>query len=190
MWIVQVVDRMEQEVLDKIASIFQSNIQKELRKPRRAAGYYGEPKRGVSPPIASGNLLNQTKVYFEGSLETADLKMVVDFGNADYWYFVNYGRKPGRYPPIKPIDRWVLTKPQLSTTVRDDKGRFIPRKSLVFLFRRSLARYGYKATNFLDNAITLSIDQIVDGFGEAAFLYIEGLFDINIVSDRTRTTEQ
>lgn len=177
---------MEEQLLNEIALIFQNNIKRELMKPRRAAGYYGEPKRGVSPPIASGNLYNQTKVFFEGSLQEGNLQMVVDFGSADYWYFVNDGRRPGRYPPIRPIDRWVIIKPQMRGIVRDDRGRFVSRKSLVFLIRRSLAKYGYKATHFLDNAVEKSINQIVEGFGEAAELYINGLFDIAIRSDRNR----
>lgn len=45
------------------------------------------------------------------------------------------------------IDRWVITKG--INGVRDKKGRFIKRKSLVFLISRKIYRFGIRPTNFI-----------------------------------------
>lgn len=45
------------------------------------------------------------------------------------------------------IDKWVITKGITGT--RDEKGRFIKRKSLVFLISRKIYRFGIKPTNFI-----------------------------------------
>ena len=45
------------------------------------------------------------------------------------------------------IDKWVITKGL--NNVRDKQGRFIKRKSLVFLISRSIYRFGIAPTNFI-----------------------------------------
>lgn len=45
------------------------------------------------------------------------------------------------------IDKWVITKGLPG--IRDKKGRFIPRKSMVFLISRSIYRFGIRPTNFV-----------------------------------------
>jgi hypothetical protein len=45
------------------------------------------------------------------------------------------------------IDKWVITKG--ISGIRDERGRFIKRKSLVFLISRKIYRFGIKPTNFV-----------------------------------------
>ena len=45
------------------------------------------------------------------------------------------------------VDRWVITKG--IDGIRDEKGRFIKRKSLVFLISRKIYRFGIQPTNFI-----------------------------------------
>lgn len=174
---------MDENTLKDIAQSLQNNILGQLKKPYASKTYSGQNKpvsgKGrtpVSPRYASGNLFRQTKVYWESDFEDGQPNLVVDFGNADYWEYINYGRKPGRYPPLFAIDKWVRQKPGISG-IRDEKGRFIKRKSLVFLIRRSIAQYGYYGIQFLDNAVNETIEQITDKLGEAAKEYIERLYD-------------
>lgn len=53
-----------------------------------------------------------------------------------------------KMPPAAPLDRWVVQKGLKSA--RDKKGRFIKRKSLVFLIRRSIFRFGIKPLDYFD----------------------------------------
>lgn len=48
------------------------------------------------------------------------------------------------------IDQWVVQKPGLSN-VRDDLGRFIPRKTMVFLITRSIYLTGLKPSYFFSD---------------------------------------
>ena len=93
------------------------------------------------------------------------------FGGADdYWEYVDQGvqgapgkpeylKKAGRprakgskfrfkdkMPPRRAIDRWVIGKPLKAA--RDDSGRFVSRKSLVFLIQRSIFYKGLQKTMF------------------------------------------
>ena len=53
-----------------------------------------------------------------------------------------------KYPNIGALDRWTVRKSQLKKKVRDSKGRFIPRKSLVFLIARKIFLRGIKPSLF------------------------------------------
>jgi len=46
------------------------------------------------------------------------------------------------------IDKWVLTKPDLSSSTRNDLGQFISRKTMVFLISRSIYFTGLRASEF------------------------------------------
>jgi len=182
---------MDEQILQEIAKLLQDNIKGQLRKPYPAKTFSGQNKpvsgigrTPVSPRYASGNLYKQTRVYWETDFEDGKPNLVVDFGDADYWEFINYGRRPGRYPPLLAIDKWVRQKPGIAG-IRDAKGRFVSRKSLVFLMRRSIAQYGYYGIQFIDKAVTETIDQIVEKAGEAAKQYIERLYDEGRIFPRT-----
>ncbi len=108
----------------------------------------------------SGNLSDSLgyhlKVYQSGALE-------MQFLAAGYAKFVDEGvsgtkkkyNTPYSYttkqPPSGVIDKWAVRK-GLSGT-RDKKGRFIKRKSLVFLIARSIKLYGIKPTHFFSDAL-------------------------------------
>jgi len=166
---------MLKDNLNKIADILQKEIVLQLNQPRQSKGYYGEPKRGTSPPIASGNLVKNVKVEWVGDFDKGELALTVTM--PDYWYWVNYGRKPGRMPPVAPIDKWVIQKQGLRDIVRDREGKFIKRKSLVFLIRRSIGQYGYEGTEFLQNAYASTAALVREQLGDTTADWFLGLFD-------------
>lgn len=98
------------------------------------------------------------KVYESGALE-------MQFLGAGYAKFVDEGvsgtkkkyNTPFGFQPsskianIGAIDKWAVRK-GLSGT-RDKKGRFIKRKSLVFLIARSIKLYGIEPTHFFSDAL-------------------------------------
>jgi hypothetical protein len=51
-----------------------------------------------------------------------------------------------KMPPAGPITKWAIKKGINGT--RNAKGQFIKRKSLIFLIRRSIFRFGFRPLNF------------------------------------------
>jgi hypothetical protein len=98
-------------------------------------------------------------------------------------FFVNEGRRPGRYPPVGPIDKWVRQK-QAIKGIRDAKGRFIPRKTLVYLIRRSIGKYGYGGNDFINKAYDNVQQQILQQYGDYVAGYLE--FQIEQLIDKLR----
>jgi len=89
-------------------------------------------------------------------------KIIMSITEQDYGKFVRKGvqgalssklapKSPFKYrdkmPPAGPIDRWVIQR-GLSGT-RDAKGRFVKRKTLTFLIRRSIFRFGLRPIDYL-----------------------------------------
>ncbi len=116
---------------------------------------------------ASGNLEDSIdydlKVYPSGGLE-------LQFKAAEYAKFVDKGvsgtkkryNTPYRYktkqPPSGVIDKWVVRKG--IRQARDDKGRFIERKSLVFAIARNIKLFGIEPTNFFTRAFNFAYKKL------------------------------
>jgi len=64
------------------------------------------------------------------------------------------------------------------------KGKFIKRKSLVYLIRRSIGLYGYGGNNFIINGYEAVAPQIIELYGEAAAAYIQ--FQLDLFIDNLR----
>lgn len=134
-----------------------------------------------------------------------------EFGRAeDYWEFVDegvrgtsmprpvnkdgkpYPRKKGRrasrspfkfkgkMPPRRAIDRWIVGKPLKAA--RDDKGRFIERKSLAYLIQRSVFYNGIKRTQFFsrpfENQFKKREKKLVEAFANDIEQDIEKLLNL------------
>jgi hypothetical protein len=160
-----------------IAEYLQKQMKAQINLPRPSRAYNGQTKpisgrypTPISNRRASSTLYNQLKVYWTEQFdeESATPTLVVDFGAAeDYAYFVDQGRRPGKYPPLAAIDKWVRQKKGIKG-IRNEKGQFISRKSQVFLIRRSIGKYGYRGINFIDKAIESSIEKIGEDLGAVA----------------------
>lgn len=113
------------------------------------------------------------KVYPSGAI---DMSFVAE----GYAKFVDKGVKgskssakapnsPYKYtskqPPSGVIDKWAVRKGLQG--VRDDKGRFIKRKSLVFAIARSIKLYGVKPTNFFTDAFNVAYKDLPKEFIKA-----------------------
>lgn len=70
-----------------------------------------------------------------------------------------------KQPPSGVIDKWVVRKGLKST--RDKKGRFVKRKSLVYLIARSIKMFGIKPTNFFTDAVNQGLKRLPRDFANA-----------------------
>jgi len=163
-------------MLADIAKLLKDSIVEQLKTPRPVRTYNGQQKAVCcrlaprTPPRASGNLIKETRVFWEEGFFEGEPELIVSMPS--YYFFIEQGRKPGRFPPLRAIDRWVIQKKGLSG-IRDERGRFLPRKTQVFLIARSIAQYGFGGTPFLDNAINKVIPKITDDLGDAAREYFQ-----------------
>jgi hypothetical protein len=148
--------------------------------------------------ISSGALYNEFDYDVRGNTKKESVTLTFKFGRAsDYWDFVDegvqatsqarpknkdgkpYPRKKGKraakspfrfrdkMPPRGAIDRWVV-KRGLKAARKD--GKFINRKSLVFLIQRSIFYNGLQRTQFFTRPFTKELknqtDDIVRAFGD------------------------
>ena len=91
----------------------------------------------------------------------------------DYWKYVEYGRSPGKFPPIDAIRQWIQVKPVIPN-IRNGKLPTIDQ--LTFLISRSIARNGIPAKNYLGD--TLKEFHYDPQFIEAINRDIEGNVDL------------
>jgi hypothetical protein len=67
-----------------------------------------------------------------------------------------------KQPPSGVIDKWVVRKGLEG--IRDKKGKFIPRKSLVFNIARNIKLYGVKPSNFFTDAFNVAYKDLPQDF--------------------------
>lgn len=185
---------MEDElaIQENIQKLLTNAIKAELLISRPSRAYDGTPKpvsgKGPTPQgnrKYTGRLINSVDVEFVNVND--EIKLQVSFPGAPEWYWVNYGRrgkKQGpqfKYPPLAAIDRWVVAKPGINLAIRDAQGRFIERKSLVYLIQRSIGEYGYFGIRFIDQAIRKTEKALEEEFGQLAREYFTRIINDKIL---------
>lgn len=98
--------------------------------------------------LASGSLTKNIKsrVKYDGKW----LEIILSL--EDYWKYVEYGRKPGKFPPIDKIRNWILIKPILPRPLSN--GKLPTTNQLAYLISRKIATKGIKPTYALRDSIT------------------------------------
>lgn len=84
---------------------------------------------------ASGTLIESIHPV----LEYTSGKYDVSISLADYWKYVEYGRRPGKFPPPNAILNWIRIKPVLPRPIN---GITPTEKQLTFLIGRKIATEG------------------------------------------------
>jgi hypothetical protein len=100
---------------------------------------------------ASGNLINSIRnvdIAFQNGEITGEISL------ASYWKYVEYGRRPGKFPPLQNILDWIKIKPVIPRPVNGLKAP--SEKQLAFLISRKIAKDGIKAGNQLQEALDIT----------------------------------
>jgi len=152
--------------VDKVLDTFGKKVVQTARGILNAKG------RNASGDLGS-SLGYFIKVYPSGAV---DMSFVAE----GYAKFVDKGVKgskssakapnsPYKYsnkqPPSGVTDKWAVRKGIQG--VRDKKGRFIPRKSLVFSIARNIKLYGVKPSNFFTDAFNVAYRDLPKDFIKA-----------------------
>lgn len=178
---------MFEEVQQMIPELLKKAIQEQLKTSRThktfsrnfngiqktVGGAYGPFN---SAPYSTGTLYKSVNVYWETDVEDGDPNLIVDFGDVDWWYWVDFGRQPGTFPNITALRKWVDKKP--IGRFRDSRGRFISKDSQVYLIGRSMKEYGYGGTNFMEKAwesVRSDFESAEGPLAEYIFQYVDTL---------------
>lgn len=165
------------EAMEELAEKFQKALKDNLAKPYPyAPGFFGQkPKTGIrNMKKKTGNLYNSINVSFDADANKMRVSML------NYWKYVNDGRQPGKYVPLKPLMDWMRTKGMN----RDPKGRFkkFNIKGVAFAISKSIKENGIQPTNFYDDSFDILVKAFKDPNGPAAQLGLDlQQFLINIL---------
>ena len=81
-----------------------------------------------------------------------------------------------KQPPSRVLDKWIVKK---GIAPRDEKGRFMSRKSISFLSARSIKKKGIESTSFFQKPLMLGLKQFgKDLLGNVKEDIIEGITTI------------
>lgn len=94
--------------------------------------------------IATGNLLNNINYVIEKN----DNQIWVGLKLEDYWKYVEFGREPGKFPPVDKIKEWISTKAILPNA--DNRGKLPTPDQLAYLIGRSIALEGIEPGHELE----------------------------------------
>ena len=78
------------------------------------------------------------------SVSTGTGGWVISVSLADYWKYVEYGRRPGKMPPVSAIEHWINVKQIIphSMTLKSGKTVIPTIPQLSFLIARSIGQRG------------------------------------------------
>ena len=135
------------------------------------------------------------KLYNSISYETKVNKnsFELTINMVDYGKFIDKGVKgvnssakaptsPYKYtnkrPPSKVFDKWSIKR---GFAARDEKGRFLPRKTINFLIAKSIYEKGIKTTNFLTTPFERAFKRLPEDIVEAYGLELDSLMETTIL---------
>lgn len=89
--------------------------------------------------VATGEL--KDSIYYDVRT-ISDNNFLLEFEALEYFYYVNYGRKPGSWAPVDAIQDWVIDK-GITNNAEDVR-------SIAYLINRKIFEKGIKPTNILE----------------------------------------
>lgn len=98
-------------------------------------------------PEASGKLVQS--VNYEVKVDGDSY--IVGLNLEDYWYYVEKGRKAGKFPPVGNIMKWIKVKPVLPRPLKN--GKLPTEEQLAFLIGRKIANEGTEGKHIMDRTV-------------------------------------
>jgi hypothetical protein len=136
---------LDKNDLDYLGKLFVKSIKRSLDSnvyPYSPGFNNNRKSQGVSDKVASGSLYDSVEYVVNEEDQTVSVLM------NDYWRSVNFGREPGKYVPIKPLEEWATLRIK---GLKSDKEA----RSIAFGISKNIYKFGIKPTNFYDNAYNI-----------------------------------
>jgi hypothetical protein len=177
------------KMMMKLANDFQEAIKASLAMPYPfAPGYSGGAASqrklfGVrNMKTKTGALYNSISVKWVGDPDSKGMKLEVSM--LDYWEYVNNGRKPGKYVPIKPLMAWIRSK-GFNKSKKTGKFQKFNIKGMAFAISTNIKKFGIQPTYFYDDAYELFLpkleDEAVKALGIDATTFFEKVVEETLV---------
>lgn len=161
----------------------QDEIQKALDRFRDAVIKQTKANLTRMGKNSSKKLYNSIK----GDVKAMPNSISMEFSMEEYGFYQDQGvsGKEKKYdtpfsykskmPPPSKLDKWIVRK---GMSPRDNKGKFVSRKSLQFLIARSIYRNGIRPSMFFTKPFEAAYkklpDELIDKYGiEAAKLFMD-----------------
>lgn len=103
------------------------------------------------------------------SVSTGTGGWVISVSLADYWKYVEYGRRPGKMPPVSAIENWINVKQIIphSMTLKSGKTVIPTIPQLSFLIARSIGRRGIAPKPLFKNSFEAAKQQFMQVIKDA-----------------------
>jgi len=124
---------------------------------------------------ATGNLIKSLDYDVVKDVDTLLLKLT----GADYFKYVDNGRKPGKQPPTKPILSWIKHKHIKFKNMSDNQAAFI--------VARSIGKNGIKPLHATDKLITNILQKKSELLANASAQDVSVFLD-KIIADFSKKT--
>lgn len=135
---------LSEQALQDIGTLFVKMMKEKIKQKIYP---YGHPEKGLGDKYATGNLYNSLTATVKNTPDGPELTITY----ADYFKYVNLGRKPGKkMVPIPAILEWIKVR---GIKGRNKKGRFIPRLSFAFAIQRNIFKFGIRPANIYDKGL-------------------------------------
>lgn len=117
---------------------------------------------------ASGKLIDSVRVSVtsNGSNYTINIELL------DYWYWVENGRQPGKFPPTDKIVQWISDKGIIPQPYQLPNGKQhnTTVEQLAYLIGRKIATDGTEGKHYLEDTINEINDGLLAAIKEAVII--------------------
>lgn len=127
---------------------------------------------------ASDDLYKSVKYYFESDNRFLEVQLELE----SYYWYVENGRKAGKFPPIQKIEDWIKVKPVLPYT--DKNGKLPTLNQLTYLIGRKIKEDGIEGKHVLQKSVDDIYREIEKRLVEALSKDLHNAVEIELLSLR------
>lgn len=111
---------------------------------------------------ASDELYNSVKYIVDTGTKG---RIELNLSLAHYWKYIEQGRKPGKFPPISAIERWIEIKPVIPRPMNN--GKLPTTQQLTYLISRKIAIEGIAPQHLLQQSVDSVMNSMMEFITEA-----------------------
>ena len=103
------------------------------------------------------------------SVSTGTGGWVISVSLENYWKYIEYGRRPGKMPPLDVIEKWINVRRIIphSMTLKSGKTVIPSVKQLSFLIARSIGQKGIQPRPFFKQSFEAAKQQFIQVIKDA-----------------------
>ena len=127
---------------------------------------------------ASDKLFKSVKYLFNSDNRYLEIDLELE----NYYWYVENGRKAGKFPPIQKIEDWIKIKPVLP--YKDKNGKLPTLNQLTYLIGRKIKEKGIQGKHLLQKSVDEIYKEIEDRLVDALSEDLHNAVEIELLSLR------